>query len=112
MPQCAFHAVAGSSDVRVTANVDTAPQTYLRLERTVEEAVQHFSSAHGANPQDISGLGLDADWFPDQQQLMTANKTQLVTVTVKWPAAPPTRRQALAELVARTYLRHPPRSHA
>ncbi len=113
MPQCTFRAVAGSSEARVTANVDTAPQTYLRLERTVEEAVQHFSSApHSADPQNITGLGLDADWFPDQRQLMTADKTQLLTVTVNWPAGPPARRQALAERVARAYLRHPPRSHA
>ena len=105
MPQCTFATRPGSAvAVRITANIDTAPQPYFRLERTAEEAEQEFSTVRLAMPQDITGLGLDADWYPGQQQLMTTDGTRLITVSVSWRKASHGRRQAIAEDVARTYL--------
>ncbi len=55
-------------------------------------------------PQDISGVGLDADWFPPQQHLMTTDGVRLITATVDWPAMPGSRRIAIAIAMARPYL--------
>jgi hypothetical protein len=101
MPQCSFRA----GRVDLTANVDTAPQAYFRLERTVVEETQQFSTTREVAPaQRIAKLGLDADWFPAEQQLMTTDGKQLLTVTVKWPDSTHARQRALAKAVARAYL--------
>ncbi|HEY1594768.1 MAG TPA: hypothetical protein VGF74_05200 [Thermoleophilaceae bacterium] len=101
MPQCTF----GAGKVALTANVDTAPQAYFRLERTVVEETQQFSTTREVAPaQHIGHLGLDADWFPGEQQLMTTDGKQFLTVTVRWAKAKTARRRALATAVARSYL--------
>jgi hypothetical protein len=99
-PQCTFRA----GGVAVVAIVDSAPQPYFRLERTVVEATQQFSSAPLPMPAHIGGLGLDADWFPQPQQLETTDGRRLITVGVVWHGVPARRRIALAKVVARTYL--------
>jgi hypothetical protein len=102
MPQCTFRA---AGQVAITANVDTAPQAYFRLERTVVEETQQFATKREVAPaQHIGGLGLDADWFPPVKQLMTTDGKQFLTITVRWPKSSAARQRALATSVARTYL--------
>jgi hypothetical protein len=106
MPQCGLTVQTnGASRVSVVANVDSAPQAFFRLERTAVEAAQNFTSPRVvAPPQRITGLGLDADWFPSGQQLMTSDGDRLITVTVGWRGASASRKRELAEVVARPYL--------
>jgi hypothetical protein len=99
-PQCTFRA----GKVEVVAIVDSAPQPYFRLERTVVEATQQFSSAPLPMPVHIGGLGLDADWFPQPKQLETTDGRRLITVGVVWHGVPTKLRVALAKVIARTYL--------
>lgn len=100
-PQCSYRA----GRVTVIANVDTSPQPFQRLERGVEEEAQQFSTVRNEPaPQHIAGLGLDADWFPEEHQLLTGDNQQLLTVTVKWPRASRARMKALGAAVARVYL--------
>lgn len=85
--------------------VDTGPQPYFRLERTAVEAQQVFSAQREAPaPVQIPGVGLDADWFPDQQQIMTTDGKQLITAAVSWRHSKQSDRRALAEAAARAYL--------
>jgi hypothetical protein len=88
----------------VVAIVDSSPQPYFRLERTVVEATQQFSSAPLPMPVHIGGLGLDADWFPQPRQIETTDGRRLITVGVVWHGVPTRRRIALAKVIARTYL--------
>jgi hypothetical protein len=106
MPQCAFSAApSAGTRVLVVANIDTAPQAFFRFERTVEEAAQNFTSPRVVPPpQRIAGLGLDADWFPSSQQLMTSDGSRLISVAVSWRDASVARKQGVAEAVARPYL--------
>src|SRR5690242_12779479 len=100
-PQCSFR----SGLVAVIANVDTSPQPYARLERAVVEAGQQFSVVRDEPPPErVAGLGLDADWFPRERQLLTANSRELITVTVSWRGATKARMRALGVAVARVYL--------
>lgn len=99
-PQCTFRA----GKVKVVAILDSAPQPYFRLERTVEEATQQFSSAPLPMPVHLGGLGLDADWFPQPKQIETTDGRRLITVTVAWHGVPTKRQVALAKVIARTYL--------
>jgi hypothetical protein len=100
-PQCSFRA----GRVRVVANVDGSPQPYQRLERAVVEDTQQFSVVRNEPPpQRVAGLGLDADWFPRERQLLTANNRYLITITVAWRGAPKARMRALGAALARVYL--------
>ena len=87
------------------ANVDNGPQPYFRLERTIVEAGQQFGAVRtAAPPQSVTGLGLDAAWFPDEMKLMTTDGVRLITVTINWPGTSGARRRALARATARDYL--------
>ncbi|HKN95016.1 MAG TPA: hypothetical protein VJU60_11835 [Thermoleophilaceae bacterium] len=86
--------------------MDSSPQPFFRLERAVVEDAQQFSTVRKEPPpQRVAGLGLDADWFPGEGQLLTANNRVLVTVTLRWPGASLAHKKALAASVARLYLR-------
>jgi hypothetical protein len=101
MPQCSFRA----RRVVLIVNVDSSPQTFQRLERAVVEEAQQFSTTRDVPaPERVAGLGLDADWFPFEGQLLTADNRRLITVTVKWPGAAKKRARALSAAVARIYL--------
>jgi hypothetical protein len=105
-PECHFRARAGDGRrVGVVANVDTAPQPYERLERTIVEDGQQFGQTRGFTPpQTVPRLGLDATWLPDQAKLLTTDGTRLISVSVAWPGAGQARRRALADAAARPYL--------
>lgn len=99
-PQCVFRA----GKLKVVAMVDSSPQPYFRLERTVVEAQQQFSSVPLPEPKHIDGLGLDAQWFPGDQQLMTTDGRHLITVGVVRHGSTTRQRIALSVVIARTYL--------
>ncbi len=109
MPQCSFRVRLGTGgQVDVVANLDTGPQPYFRLERTTVEAAQVFTPSRlTPAPEAVTGLGLEADWFPAYPQLMATDGIRLVTVAVNWPGVSQRRRQRLAEALTRTYLRTP-----
>jgi hypothetical protein len=96
--------MGGRHVVRVTVEVDTAPQAFAVLERTVEEAVQIWPHRFQAPPEHIDGLGIDADWFPEEQHLMTTDAVRLITATINWPRGTHGRKVALAVAAARAYL--------
>jgi hypothetical protein len=108
-PQCTFKVgLTGGRRLTVIANLDTGPQPYFRLERTSVEATQQFSVTRNIPaPEVISGLGLDADWYPEQRQIQTTDGITLITVTVNWAGVTQRRRRTVAEAVARAYLHHP-----
>lgn len=102
-PQCVYR--VADPNVRVTVIVDTGPQPYFRLERTAVEAQQVFSSVRNAPaPVQIPHLGLDADWFPDQNQMMTTDGRRLITAEVRSRHAKTAQLRSLAAAAARAYL--------
>lgn len=107
MPQCSFQARLGDGQrVTVVANLDSGPSPYFRLERTVVEQAQVFAPTPLISPPvGILGLGLAADWFPEEKQLMTTDGRRLITISFNWPGATQKREQAVAEAVARPYLK-------
>jgi hypothetical protein len=91
--------------------LDSAPQAYFRLERTIVEDSQQFASQREFTPPSaIDHLGVAAAWFPDEDKVMTTDGVTLITVAVRWPGARPARKRALGETVARPLLGplHPP----
>jgi hypothetical protein len=113
MPQCVLTARhPGTRPVEVTVNLDTGPQPFFRLERTAVEASQQFGTERlYAAPEQIMGLGLDADWFPSSNYLETTDGSKLITVTIGWPGSSQAQRRALSIAIAHPFigrLRHNP----
>jgi hypothetical protein len=103
-PECHFRAPR----VSVVVNIDSSPQPYQRLERTIDEASQQFGTVRNfAPPVSVPKLGLDAAWLPDESKLLTTDGRSLLTVTVTWRGEKRARQIALAKLVARRYLGRP-----
>ncbi len=103
-PQCDFRGPGMS----VTVNIDSSPQPYQRLERTIDEAGQQFGTVRNfAPPVTVPKLGLDAAWLPDESRLLTTDGRSLLAITVAWPGRKRARQIALATLVARRYLGKP-----
>jgi len=104
-PECHFTADVGNRRIRVVVNVDTSPQPYARLERTIVEDGQQFGLVRGfAAPVTVPKLGLDAAWVPDADQVITTDGNALITATVAWGGARQAQRRALATAAARAYL--------
>jgi hypothetical protein len=90
--------------VRVAVNLDGSPQAYQRLEREIVEDGQQFGTVRSfAAPVAIDGVGLDAAWLPDQNELITADQRRLITVRLEWRASRRAQ-QALARSLAQLYL--------
>ena len=106
MPQCVLTATRpGQPPVRVTVNLDNGPQPYFRLERTAVEASQQFGTERlYAAPELVMGLGLDADWFPDANNLETTDGVKLITATIGWPGSSQGQRRALSVAIARQFI--------
>ncbi len=103
-PECHFR----GPGVSVVVNVDSSPQPYQRLERTIDEDGQQFGTVRNFTPPvTVPKLGLDAAWVPDQSQLLTTDGRSLLTITVAWRGERRARQIALATLVARRYLGKP-----
>lgn len=104
-PECHFHAAVAGKKVWVVVNVDTSPQPYARLERTIVEAGQQFGLVRGfAAPVTVRKLGLDAAWLPDAHQVITTDGNALISATVAWPGGRQAQRRALATIAARAYI--------
>lgn len=103
-PECDFR----GPGVFVAVNVDSSPQPYQRLERTIDEAGQQFGTERNFSPPvTVPRLGLDAAWLPDQSKLLTSDGRILLTITVTWRGKKPAQQLALATLIARRYLGKP-----
>lgn len=109
MPQCAFKTRTANRAVVITVNVDSGPQAYFRLLRTVAEAGQIFGRPPPDfhPPQGLSGLGPYASWFPNNDQLMATNYKDLLTVTVTWPGAGRNEEVKIARSAVKPYLVRP-----
>jgi hypothetical protein len=105
-PQCTFSAsVAGGGHVSLTANDYTGPQPYFILERTNVEQVQIFGPKRLVPaPVPVNNLGIEADWFPNRDWLMSTDGIRLITAEVHWPGAAQSRQISLATALSRTYL--------
>ena len=91
--------------MRLSVQINSSPQAYCVLERTAEEAAQSFAQVRiSPAPLNVTGVGLDADWFPAEQHLMTTDGIRLITATVDWPAVRQSTREALSIVAARPYL--------
>jgi hypothetical protein len=100
-PECRFR----GPGVFVAVNVDSSPQPYQRLERTIVEDGQQFNATPNFMPPiTVPNLGLGAAWLPDQSKLLTTDGRSLLTITVAWRRARQAQQIALATLVARRYL--------
>lgn len=108
-PQCLWSVkLADGARVTTLVNVETGPQPYFILERTIVEDSQEFSvTALHPGPLSVTRLGLEAAWFPQYPYLMVTDGHVLLTVTVSWAHRPQRLERALAEAVARTYLHTP-----
>lgn len=109
MPQCSFRAVLpGARRFDLTVNVDTSPQPYAVLSRTIEEKQQVFSPTRLVPaPIAVLHLGLLASWFPDDKQLMSTEGVRLITTTVIWPGARQGQEIRLTTQISRLYLGRP-----
>jgi len=105
-PQCDFTVAGGRKRLSLWVSLDSSPQPYQVLERRSVEENQNFGFlAHFKHPQSITHLGLDAWWFPREQQAQTTDGRVLITVTiVRWPGHGNGPRKALSAAVARPYL--------
>jgi hypothetical protein len=106
-PQCTFSAsLAGGEHVSLTANDYTGPQPYFILERTTVEQAQIFGPKRFvAAPVAVTNLGIEADWFPNRDWLMSTDGIRLITAEVTWPRASQSHQIALAAALSRTYLK-------
>lgn len=103
-PECHFRAPG----LFLVVNVDSSPQPYQRLERTVCEDSQQFGTVRNFSPPvNVPKLGLVAAWVPDQSELLTTEGRNLLTITVAWRGEKQARKIKLATLVARRYLGKP-----
>ncbi len=104
-PECVFTLrMPRRRPVRLIVEDDNGPDAYAVLERTVDEAVQIWPARFQRPPQHIDGLGIDADWFPQEQHLMTTDAVHLITATVIWSHGTRDQKVALAVAAARPYL--------
>jgi hypothetical protein len=81
------------------------------LERTAIEAAQVFTvNRLIPAPIAVTNLGIEADWFPDTDQLMCTDGVRLITASVTWHHAKQRQMEALAIAMSRPYLK-PPTKH-
>jgi hypothetical protein len=106
MPVCRFTVSQGRGPLSLSVEVDDSAQPYQVLERRADEESQNFAFLkHFKYPQPIMHLGLDAWWFPREQQAQTTDGRVLITVTiVSWAGHGNGSRKALVAAVARPYL--------
>jgi hypothetical protein len=74
--------------LRVDVLVDANPQAETRFERAVVERGQNAVWGHNQAklPVQIHGIGVGADWFPADRQLLTTDGRRLIVVSLIRPA--------------------------
>lgn len=109
MPQCTFRAsLPGGEPFALTVNVDSSPQPYTVLSRTIVEGQQVFSPTRLVPaPVGVMGLGLLASWFPNDSALMSTDGVRLVTTTLRWGGARQGAKIRFATQISRLYLGRP-----
>jgi hypothetical protein len=105
-PQCSFRArLQSGGSFNVTVNVDSSPQPYFVLMRTIVEGQQVFTPVRLVPaPVAVMGLGLEASWFPGPSHLMSTDGVRLVTATVSWPKAKQAQEIRFTTALSRLYL--------
>jgi hypothetical protein len=102
---CRFTGAGGR--LAVTVEIDSAPQAYYVFDKRVVEYSQTvvlFHKGERAYPRPIFGLGLGADWFAADDELLTTDGVRIVSVVVTSRPPHAKSREALAEVLARPYL--------
>jgi hypothetical protein len=77
--------VYSAAKVHVNVTVDSNPQALFRFNRAVVERGQNAVWAHtmkASMPRLIDKLGVGADWFPAEHQLLTTDGKRMITVEV------------------------------
>lgn len=103
-----------AGDTTVNVILDSAPQAYRRLENQVVEYGQNVDWARvprSAYPRTVKHVGLDADWFPLENRLLTTDGVRMIDIKVRAREPSPQARESLAISLARVYLgplRKPP----
>jgi hypothetical protein len=86
-------------------HVDTLPRPLDRLDREAVETTQNVLWSHSRSvPRPVANLGRAAWWIPAKSRLLASDGQRLVSVVVTWRGSRPTRRLALAEALAHSYL--------
>lgn len=68
--------------LQINVQVDVNPQVPFRFERAVVERGQNAVWGHNKTkaPVQLHGIGIGADWFPADRDLLTTDNKQLVDV--------------------------------
>jgi hypothetical protein len=108
-PQCLFQArLPSGARFHALVNVDTGPSPYFVVDRTIEEDAQVFTPKPlYPPPLSISGVGLEAAWFPQYPYLLTTDGFRMLAVTVVWPHHTQRSERALAIAIVKPYLHTP-----
>ena len=104
---CRYRA-PGARGPDVTVELDAAAQAYYRLDREVVEYSQNVIWAHQSPkvyPQYIPRLGIEADWLPSPQELVSTDGLRVVSVSMSRWIARAGAAELAAEDVARLYLK-------
>jgi hypothetical protein len=102
MATCVYEAPATRVDVAIDAN----PQALVRFDRAVVERGQNavWAHRHAQMPRLLNGIGMGADWFPADRELLTTDGRRLISVKLVRTALRERARQRLARAVARATL--------
>ena len=103
---CHFESSGGGPNV--VAELDSAPQPYVRMDREQVEFWQNVEWSHKAaraSPYPITSLGLGGYWFPLQRRLLTTDGVRLITIKMRSSGSSgPAARKSTATRLARVYL--------
>jgi hypothetical protein len=101
-PECVF----AVGRLRLGVSVSSEPQAYAVLERQAEEEAQIFGGKRiTPAPSHVPHLGIDAYWFPQEEELLTTDGVHLITARfLSWPGVGQRRWPPLAAAAARPYL--------
>jgi hypothetical protein len=102
MATCVYEAPG----LRVDVAVDTNPQVLFRFDRAVVERGQNAVWSHKVSqaPRMLHRIGMGADWFPAERELLTTDGRRLISVTLVRTRLGEHARQRLARAVARATL--------
>lgn len=102
MATCVYEAPRARIDVAIDSN----PQAFTRFDRAVVERAQNAAWSHNQAkaPQLLERVGMGADWFPADRQLLTTDGRRLISVTFVRTGLREHARRRLARAMARATL--------
>jgi hypothetical protein len=89
-----------------TVTINTNPQPFKDFQRWVVETTQNAGTARLGKdfaPQQVDGIGIEADWVPGTLTFETANNERWIAVQLRCPSSGPPS-LALAESLAKAAL--------